>query len=169
MFSVYELTAITSCVFVSQILEISIALIGLGLTIWSNKHFLLWSPVIVSQSFQYQYNIMQRTNTEFSSISILQFIIIGAITVLAAHTRKPRLVSVNFTALRRSNTFKGKKRLFIIWHKGNFMFFFVCVVGKILTNTQLCQFCSSCYLPPLSPFFHLGKWLHTVCVCVCLD
>ncbi|XP_048032120.1 uncharacterized protein si:ch211-175m2.4 isoform X2 [Megalobrama amblycephala] len=48
------------------ILEILIALFGLGLTIWSNIFFLLWSPVI--------------------------FIIIGAITVLAAHTCKPCLV-----------------------------------------------------------------------------
>ncbi|KAF4105210.1 uncharacterized protein LOC131553091 isoform X2 [Onychostoma macrolepis] len=51
------------------ILEILIALLGLGLTIWNESFFVIWSPVI--------------------------FIIIGAVTVSAAHTRKPRLVKTS--------------------------------------------------------------------------
>ncbi|XP_016131896.1 uncharacterized protein [Sinocyclocheilus grahami] len=51
------------------ILEILIALLGLGLTIWNESFFVIWSPII--------------------------FIIIGAITVSAAHTRTPRLVKTS--------------------------------------------------------------------------
>lgn len=48
------------------ILEILIALLKLGLTIWNKSFFVIWSPFI--------------------------YIVIGAITVSAAHTCKPRLV-----------------------------------------------------------------------------
>ncbi|XP_058653295.1 uncharacterized protein LOC131553012 isoform X2 [Onychostoma macrolepis] len=66
VFSEYEQTGTISCVFVSQILELLLALLGLCLIIWNVCFSLLWSPV--------------------------SFILTGALTVSAASTCKPCLV-----------------------------------------------------------------------------
>lgn len=85
--------------------------------------------------------------------------------VSAAHTRKPRLVSVNFTDLRRINMFKNTN---IIGEFYSCVCFFV-FVGQNLTNAQLCKSCSSYFLPPRSTYLRSGKCLHFLqYVCVCL-
>ncbi|XP_056106220.1 uncharacterized protein si:ch211-175m2.4 isoform X2 [Rhinichthys klamathensis goyatoka] len=74
------------------ILEILIGLLGLGLTIWNDRPFLLWSPIV--------------------------FIIIGALTFSAAHTCKPRLVKysqilsyINFAVA----AFSLRSHFYITW------------------------------------------------------
>lgn len=96
VFRVHEETGTQSYVFVSQILELLLALLGLCLTIWNVRFSLLWSPISVSRSSEYQNNIIQWTKTEFCSISVLKFILTGVLTVSAARTCKPCLVSVSF-------------------------------------------------------------------------
>lgn len=100
----YEKTGTVSNVFVSQILEIFISLLGLSLTIWNLHYSLLWSPVSVSHSFQHHYSTL---NNECSFVSILQFFLTGALTVSAANSHKPCTVSINLNCFKlKTNALK---------------------------------------------------------------
>ncbi|XP_077091938.1 uncharacterized protein LOC143744370 isoform X2 [Siphateles boraxobius] len=109
-------------------LEILIGILGLGLTIWNDRPFLLWSPIV--------------------------FILIGALTVLAAHTRKPRLVKysqilscVNFAVA----AFSLHSHFHIIWGVSCFLLLSCDILTSIFSLAVAATFCPCCCKPKSRP------------------
>ncbi|KAK7138326.1 hypothetical protein R3I94_013826 [Phoxinus phoxinus] len=110
------------------ILEILIGLLGLGLTIWTNRLFLLWPPCV--------------------------FIIIGALTVSAAHTCKPRLVKysqilsyVNFAVA----AFSLRSHFYITWGVSCFLLMSCDILICIFSLAVAATFCPCCCKPKSRP------------------
>ncbi|XP_073677055.1 uncharacterized protein [Garra rufa] len=113
------------------ILEILLAILAFGLTIWSECYFLLWSPII--------------------------FIIIGAITVLAAHTLKPCLVKasqligyVNFAIA----AFSLRSHIIWVFIAGDVSAYILLacdILIFILSLVVAASYCSCCCNPESTP------------------
>ncbi|XP_067314021.1 uncharacterized protein si:ch211-175m2.4 isoform X2 [Pseudorasbora parva] len=110
------------------ILEIVIALFGLCLTIWINRLFLLWPPIV--------------------------FIIIGSLTVLAAHTCKLRLVKssqilsyVNFAVA----VFSLRSHFFFTSGVSCFLLMSCDVLILLFSVAVAATFCPCCCKPKSRP------------------
>ncbi|XP_050983248.1 uncharacterized protein LOC127175945 isoform X2 [Labeo rohita] len=113
------------------ILEILLALLALGLTIWIKCYFLLWSPII--------------------------YIIIGAVTVSAAHTLKPCLVKasqmigyVNF-AISAFSLFFHFILIFIIMDVSIYVLLACDILIFIFSLVIAISYCSCCCNPESTP------------------
>ncbi|XP_039531256.1 uncharacterized protein si:ch211-175m2.4 [Pimephales promelas] len=110
------------------ILEILIGLLALGLTIWNYRLFLLWSPIV--------------------------FIIIGALTLSAAHTCKSRLVKFSQILSYLSfgvAAFSLRSHFYITWGVSCFLLMSCDILISIFSLVVAATFCPCCCKPKSRP------------------